>query len=220
MSGQMYHRTPSVLFPDGNQKPKYSQIYVYDEEHELGNRMEYPRNNNYADKINEKTLKTLQDQLKEHNHYVRQFKAGAKIFKDNPEKKLKMVFKEKGSAGARRRTKNPAVTDVCVIAPGDQTHPRDVIVYRTKTDHPHEKDIVTINELHAMYDPAAYPLILTEGEDGFSLETFHKTNGSKISMLEFYQFHIQVCAYVYHLLHQNNRTHITQIQQFLTLRNF
>ncbi|CAL8372090.1 unnamed protein product [Arctogadus glacialis] len=37
MSGHMYHRTPSVLFHDANQKPKYAQIYIYDEERKLDN---------------------------------------------------------------------------------------------------------------------------------------------------------------------------------------
>ena len=38
MSGQMYHLTPSHIFPKGDQQPKFSQIYVYDQDNEADNR--------------------------------------------------------------------------------------------------------------------------------------------------------------------------------------
>ena len=35
MSGQMYHLTPSAVFPDTAKKPKFSQIYVFDQDNEI-----------------------------------------------------------------------------------------------------------------------------------------------------------------------------------------
>ena len=58
------------------------------------------------------------------------------------------------------------MTDVCVVAPGDKTGKGDVLLYQNKNSHPNQKEIVEINQFHAMYDPSSYPLILTGGDDG------------------------------------------------------
>ena len=46
MSGQMYHLTPSHIFPMGDQLPKFSQIYVYDKENETDNRLGHAKDKN------------------------------------------------------------------------------------------------------------------------------------------------------------------------------
>ena len=88
-------------------------------------------------------MKIIQDELGKHNPYVAKFRNAAKIFKENPEQNLRMVVKAKG---AKKKKLNPAVQDVVMIAPGDQTEPRDVILYKTQSDHPNKYDAVRINE--------------------------------------------------------------------------
>ena len=147
MSGQMYHLIPNLFALDGK-KPKFSQIYVYDnecEENELDERLGYVKENDKK-KIKRETLKIIQDELHKHSPYVAKFRNAAKIFKENPEKHLRMVVKAKGSMGAAKKKLNPAVQDVVIIAPGDQTEPRDVILYKTQSDHPNKYDAVRINE--------------------------------------------------------------------------
>ena len=206
ISGQLYHRLPSVLFPEGGEAPKFAQIYVYDLENELSNRVSYAKEKNYDDKIDMNTLKLIQEELKETNKYVKQFKSAADIFNANPEKDIKIVFKSKGSAGAKKKHRDPVVTDVCIIAPGDQTQKRDIVLYRNKSSHPDQKEITSINQFHAIYDPSCYPLILPSGDDGFSYDAeFLKTNGKKISELEFYRFHIQVREGSFNTLHKAKR---------------
>ena len=144
----------------------------------------------YDDKINQTTLKLIQEDLKENNHYVKQFKSAGEIFNANPNKDMKLVFKSKGSAGAKKKHEDPVVNDVCIIAPGDQTEKRDVVLFRNKSSHPDQKEIVEINQFHPMYDPCSYPLILPSGDSGFSYDAeLKKTNGKKVSELEFYRFH-------------------------------
>ena len=43
-----------------------------------------------------------------------------------------MVIKAKGSMRAKK--KSPSVEDVVVIAPGEQTEPRDVVLYRSQAE--------------------------------------------------------------------------------------
>ena len=97
---------------------------------------------------------------------------------------MKLVFKLKGSAGAKKKHEDPIVSDVCVIAPGDQTEKRDIVLDRSKSCHPNQKEVAEINQFHPMYDPTCYPLILPGGDDGFSFDSeLTKTNGKKISEL-------------------------------------
>ena len=129
MSGQMYHLIPNLL-PIEGEKCKFSQIYVYDnecEEKELDNRLKHVKEN-VKQNIDRATLKLIQKELKKINPYVKTFNATAKIFLNNPNKKLKMVIKAKGSIGAKKRVEKPLVQDVVVIAPGDQTEKRDVVL--------------------------------------------------------------------------------------------
>ena len=135
-------------------------------------------------------MKLIQGELKKKNPYVKIFNNAAKLFLENPEKKLKMVIKAKGSIGAKKRKQNPKVQDVVVIAPGEQTEPRDVVLYRTQADHPFKNDTVHIDENHFMYDPTAYPLILPFGDDGYSID--HEYDKKRLTALELYRFHMQV----------------------------
>ena len=113
-----------------------------------------------------------------------------KLFLENPEKNLRMVIKAKGSIGAKKKKKSPSVQDVVVIAPGEQTEPRDVVLYRSQADHPKNNDTIRINENHFMYDPTAYPVILPFGDDGYSID--HTYNKKKLTAMDFYRFHMQV----------------------------
>ena len=63
-----------------------------------------------------------------------------------------MVIKAKGSIGAKKKKKSPSVQDLVVIDPGEQTEPRDVVLYRSQADHPKKNDTVLINQNHFMYD--------------------------------------------------------------------
>ena len=191
MSGQMYHLIPNVL-PVQGKEPKFSQIFVYDgesQEKELDDRIEHLRHNEKKI-VKRETLKVIQAELKKTSPYVKEFKAAAKIFQENPDKKLKMVIKAKGSIAAKKRKQNPNVEDVIVVAPGEQTEPRDVILYRSQADHPSKNDTVHIDENHYMYDPTAYPLMLPFGDDGYSID--HVYDKRKLTALEFYRYHIQV----------------------------
>ena len=200
MSGQMYHLTPSHVFPVNKQQPKFSQIYVYDQNNETDNRLSHAHDKK---KVNIATLKIIQNELKEVNVIVRQYKSAAEMLEANPKKELKMVFKAKGSKGAKKKHMNPDISDVVVIAPGTQTEPRDVVLYRNKDDHPKQNETTRINENHIIYDPTAYPLILPYGDYGFSIDReILKTNKRKLKAMEFYRYHMQVRVGSFNTLHR------------------
>ena len=124
-------------------------------------------------------MTVIQDALHTVNPLVRSFKSGAEMFTLNPSTDFTIVFKAKSSQGARKQHLNPDVTNVVIVAPGQQTQPRDVVLYRTTADAPNHRQTTTINELHPMYDPTAYPLILPHGDAGFSIDNaMHKVNAT------------------------------------------
>jgi hypothetical protein len=198
ITGEMYHLT-SNLFPERGEKPKFSQIYTYDKEQELSYRLEHAKGDG---KVNEGTLSRIQNELKTVNFYVKQFQSAAEVFKSNPSKDFKVVFKAKGSEASQKRHFKPDISDVVIIAPGDQTEPRDVVLYKSKTQHPGGNDTVRINEFNKMYDPAAYPLLLPFGDDGYSLPAPVKTNNKTLTAVEFYRYHFMVRNNSFNTLHK------------------
>ncbi|XP_064637083.1 uncharacterized protein LOC135493587 [Lineus longissimus] len=202
ISGQMYHLTPN-LFPLSGQTPKFSQIFVYDQEHETNTRMNISKG---AGSIDKTILTVIQSELSSVNPYVHIYKNAAKVFQENPHKDLRMVFKAKGSIGATRKHHNPDVPDIVFLAPGEHTEPRDVVIYRDSSCHPKQNDTIHINEQHPMYDPTSYPLIMPHGESGFSFEcNLTKSNGKKLTALQFFRFHLQVRDGSFNTLHKAKR---------------
>ena len=68
MSGQMYHLTPSHIFPDDDKQPKFSQIYVYDTNNETNNRVKHAHDKK---KVKIDTLKIIEKELKEVNFFCK-----------------------------------------------------------------------------------------------------------------------------------------------------
>jgi hypothetical protein len=192
--------TPSNMFPGEDQQPKFSQIYVYDQKHETENRL---RHTNDKNQVEITTLKIIQEELNEINFFVQQYRSAASVFEAEPEKKLRMVFKSKGSAGSKKKHLNPDISDVVIITPGEQTQPRDVVLYPHRDDHPNQNETIRINENHVMYDPTAYPLILPFGDYGFSIDReVFKGSGRKVTAMEFYRYHLQVREASFNTVHR------------------
>ena len=197
VSGSMYHLSPNVL-PEQGQEPKFAQIYVYDREQQIDSRLKSIK---HPKPVDRNTLGTLQDMLEDCNFYVKQYQSAAKIFESRPTEDLRLVMKSTGSKGAKKKTFMPDVADVVVIAPGDQTERRDVILYRSKGSHPNSNDTVRIHEFHKSYDPTAYVLILPYGDDGYNLPAPLQSNGRTLTAMDFYCYHLMVRDSSFNTLH-------------------
>ena len=115
---------------------------MFHQDDELKNRLEQAKGH---DIINENTLTLIQEELQTINPLVKSFKSGAEIFKTNPSKDLRMVFKSKSSQGAKKHHLNPDVSEVVVVAPGEQAEPRDIVLYRNTTDALNQRKTTQIN---------------------------------------------------------------------------
>ena len=201
ISGSMFHLTPNVL-PDSGQEPKFAQIYVYDREQQIDARLKHVRQ---PKQINKTTLGKLQDMLQDCNFYVQRYQAAAEIFASRPTEDLRLVMKSKGSKDVQKKTFMPDVSDVVVIAPGDQTERRDVVLYKSKSSHPKGNDTVHIHELNKSYDPTAYVLILPKGDDGYSIPPPLKKNSRPLTAMDYYSYHLMVRDSCFNTLHRTGR---------------
>ena len=85
ISGQVYHAL-SQMHPEDGRKPQFSQIYIYDQEHELENRLQSFQN------LDRNLLKELQDMIKDVNPYAHLYQQAGDIMKETPTEDIKLIL--------------------------------------------------------------------------------------------------------------------------------
>ena len=86
ISSQVYHAL-SQMEPESGRRPSFSQIYIYDQEHELDNRL------HSFQKFDRTVLKELQDIIKAVNSYAQLYKHAGDIMMENPSQDVKLVLR-------------------------------------------------------------------------------------------------------------------------------
>ena len=108
IQGKLYHRMGS-LFPHSENDPQFAQLYLYDTENELENRLKCFKN------LDKDILSRLQSLMHRHNPYVHLFKQRALELKLKPEYSLIL----KSDTTVDRRIYNlPTDSEVAVLIPG------------------------------------------------------------------------------------------------------
>jgi hypothetical protein len=155
VNGQMY-LSLGPLLPHISQKPTFSQLYVYDIEHELDNRH---ARNMAMDKI---CLRKLQQLMHHHNPYMQHYKQASQIIEQEPSQNVRLVLKASGTPDPRRFNL-PTGNDIAIVVPQSPTvqqfSRRDVLLFKSANDHPRGFITERIHEMHPMYDPTSYPLL-------------------------------------------------------------
>ena len=125
IQGSVYHRIGSLL-PNDQCAPKFAQIYFYDTDHELENRM------NLFPSLDKDTLNELQIMMHEHNKFYKQFKSLLDREHNDLEKisDLKLIIRE-DSGNDIRRYNAPTASEVAILMPGDGSYVgnRDIILH-------------------------------------------------------------------------------------------
>ena len=221
ISGQVYHSL-GTIFPKTNSSPVFSQLYVYDREHELTNRQK--RN---PDNMDEKTLKKLQDMMHENNPYVKEYIKAADMVNETPSQHIQLVLKATGTPDPRRFN-IPRGNDIAIVIPQistDKPTYRDVVLYKTAEDHPRGHTTIRIHEMHPMYDPTAYPLLFIFGDKGYDYETYKPDSSNsatqdkdqpskavKVTTRKFYRYRFMERDGLFNILHHSGRL----FQQYMT----
>ncbi|KAL8119670.1 hypothetical protein AgCh_016964 [Apium graveolens] len=162
--GQIYHNTSSLLSPIGK-KPLFAQLYIYDTDHEITNKISTMRNPEKEPAIDESIVQGLTKMLDEHSNLVRSYRKARDMFEAQPHTTFHLRLPDARTRDGREYN-IPTESEVGGLIVGELTEKkfeRDIIV------HHRTKGITHIDELHPSYMSMAYPLIHPYGEDGHRL---------------------------------------------------
>ena len=94
INGVVHHRIGSLIPEEGN-RPQYAQLYIYDTEHEVANRISASRSEESKTPVDPKIVAELQKMLDEHNILAKTFRMARDRFKEEEyhEFTLKLIGK-------------------------------------------------------------------------------------------------------------------------------
>ncbi|KAF1887915.1 hypothetical protein Lal_00023923 [Lupinus albus] len=164
IQGQPCHRIGSML-PLPGQLPKFAQLYIYDTEHEIQNRMNGIRDNNVDLQVVMKLTKMLDD----NNVHAKSFRMASERLRHCGVTNLKLkLIAERNSDGRINNLTTVSEVAALIVGDIDSTSQRDIIM-ETQSGQ-----LKRINELHASYLAFQYPLLFPYGEDVYGHDVCHR----------------------------------------------
>lgn len=193
MNGLNYHRMGTLLPKEGD-KPRWSQLYIYDTENEVKNRIEASTTSTDKRKsLDPHIVEGLKNMLDRDNIVAKTFRMARDRFKegDYDDVKLKIINKRHRDG---RQYNMPSASEVAALIVNDTTENRQGrdIVVQYKNMKPKR-----ISENHPKFMAMQYPLLFPYGEDGFRekipyiLKEGVTCKRKHVTMLEYYAYRIQ-----------------------------
>ncbi|KAI5422795.1 hypothetical protein KIW84_045996 [Lathyrus oleraceus] len=178
--GAIFHKIGGFHLNQGSTS-RYLQLYIYDTDHELQNRM---RENSI---LNQVIVYELQKILHQRNFFVIVFRQLA--LEPNIEE-CRLLIKERLSNQPQYSFPSASQVATIVIGGGDED-----TIERGKDINGINYDgkLTKVQETMGYYDPLQYPILLPFGTYGWDIET--KTNvGKNVTCREYYGYVLQVHA--------------------------
>ncbi|KRH33055.2 hypothetical protein GLYMA_10G096000v4 [Glycine max] len=196
--GQTHHLIGSLL-PMPNNPPKFAQLYIYDTDNEVINRLSQNplvfilMSHMMHDMLDEQIIIAIKDMLDHHNHYAQKFRmARDKLHSAAvPDLKMKLISQRQTDG---RLYNLPTTTEVAALIVGDEhsAYKRDIIIEKQSGL------LKRIHELHPAYLPLQYPLLYPKGEDGYRLNIPHKDHANidaakrkQVTLREYFAYRLQ-----------------------------
>ncbi|KAL3646267.1 hypothetical protein CASFOL_011447 [Castilleja foliolosa] len=206
VSGQICHWIGSLCPPD-NQRPRFLQMYIYDTNNEVSNRMRF-FNSSDRNSLSEVVVQNLSEMLGLCNEYVRLFRNAIDRCDAPVESDFSIrLYNDVGD----RRYAPPAPGTLGGIVRADDLSASgyDIVVHR-KDGTPHR-----VSKLHPSYMPLQYPLLFPFAEQGWSPTlTLHSVSGiaaRRLTVNMYFSYQIQDRDGMYALLLRGGRL----LQQYL-----
>ncbi|CAH9141764.1 unnamed protein product [Cuscuta epithymum] len=193
MNGENYHRIGSLL-PLPGEKPKFAQLYIYDTDNEISNRMEVVGMKDDSSPVQRSIVSDLKQLLDQYNPYAKAYRMVRDRVQNNEVAPLKLRLI--GQRGHHARTYNlPTASEVAALIVGDfdaSSGERDIIV-ETQSN-----SLKRVSVLSSAYLPLQYPLLFSRGEQGYTDDIpLYETKSARsnkrrnVSMREFYAYRFQ-----------------------------
>ncbi|KAL0414287.1 UNVERIFIED_CONTAM: ATP-dependent DNA helicase PIF1 [Sesamum radiatum] len=175
--GTMYHKIGTLL-PSPGTRPRYIQMFIYDTEHEIENRL---LENNGLDRELVDKIKHILDA---HNPFVQTLR---QLAQRDDILDCKLLIKERPTAHSRYAL--PTASQVAaIIVGGDEvvdTNNRDIIVQTIGGQ------LMNVKEFSGYYDPLQYPLLLPYGTYGWDSDC-RTVGGTRVTCCDYYAYMLQI----------------------------
>ncbi|KAM1161706.1 hypothetical protein ACFX2B_000765 [Malus domestica] len=174
--GSIYHQIGSLL-PTARTRPRFLQIYIYDTEHQIDNRM--LENNGLNRQVVEKTKHVLD----QYNPFVHMFRH---ILDRQDLNTCKLIIREQQSTHCQYSL--PTISQVAAIfidgVDSDAINGRDIVVQTTSGQ------LINVQDVAGYYDPLQYPLLLPHGSYGWDINSRNE-NGTACTCRDLYAYMLQ-----------------------------
>nr|GEY96932.1 hypothetical protein [Tanacetum cinerariifolium] len=212
INGHNHHRIGTLLPTHTNGRPRFAQLYIYDTEHEVDNRL-YALNIMSPSGVVDNNLRLLvQDlitMLDMHNPLLQSFRMAKDRFVQSSIQPV--TFRLIGTLQRTGCQYNlSTASQVAALIPGDgnPTESRDVIVEEPVNEE-NRNGVKRSFELHPSFMALQYLLLFPYGEDGFHLHiplnVPPTTKTQYLSLREYYYFRLQIRVNEGRTLHKAGR---------------
>ncbi|XP_017226413.1 uncharacterized protein LOC108202501 isoform X1 [Daucus carota subsp. sativus] len=193
LNGQNHHLFGSLI-PDEGDEPKFCQLYIYDTENEISNRLRWV-NADDGDNVDAEIVEGLMKMLDETNELVKEFRSARDRYEKHGVQDLEIILKVSRSESGRENHITPSdeVAGIMVGDMDDTDGVRDIII-NSKI-----KGLERITDIHPKLMALQYPLLFPHGCDGFHKEIPFGTSQNMaqkrremITMKEYYSYKLQV----------------------------
>ncbi|GKA86060.1 DNA helicase, partial [Tanacetum coccineum] len=202
ISGQLYHWIGS-LCPAHGEPPRFLQLYIYDTDNEVDNRLSHYGGDNST--LRRDIVEGLIDLLDSHNALVQLFRTVREKLQDTHVPNFKVrLYNVVGVKEYELPTGDMLGAIVYEIGP--ESHMDYDIVLEERSGHPQR-----VNKLHPSYMSLQFPLLFIYGEDGYSkdLKMLGSTNSSsedrRLTMLAYYSYYLHDRANRYNYLSRTGK---------------
>jgi hypothetical protein len=192
INGVVHHRIGTLL-PHQGTRPRFAQLYIYDTENEIQNRLNlFESDDNTRVQPDPDTALSLMNMLNENNQLVKAFRYARERIEEEPGKEVTLRLLGCNTRDDVRYNL-PSSGEIAAVIIGDYSaaeYTYDVLVHDKKSG------LKRVSYLHPCYMALQYPLLFPYGEHGFHLGIKYNEDegdGKKrryVTMLEFVRYHV------------------------------
>jgi hypothetical protein len=163
--GQVYHLMGSLL-PLEHESPKFAQLYVYDSNNEVANRIQAVDRNGRNPNLDPNIVQGSIKMFDENNELVKYFRTVRNKFDDSTLHALNLTILDRQD-NREKQYDQPTCNEIAGLIVGDiglHNSNKDIVAEM------HHGGLQRISKLHPKFMSFQYPILFPFGEDGYQID--------------------------------------------------